>query len=355
MRLPVLTAVLLVASTARADPQATCDRLAAEARSQADVLDAPSIDLQGAHVPVVTATDPTLPATGSLQGRVSLAWSPSDLWRGVQLERVADADCKRAKTADKLDRVLAVGDRYGEVAAARAELQYLADHMKDVDALVADAEARFEHQRATAVELDELRERRTALALQIAERKETLATLEQLDGPEQSVGDLSTLVPAYRDSAVELEREQGKLREIAPWRVNLSGGVAESDQTDWFAVVEVSYSVGGLWQHGAEDRAAEARRREVSHDVHDASVRVDMLRKAMHASQLALTEELGAVDQMLEKLHQDLARVGALDEANDATHQLRARYTIQAIQLEARRAAITALVAARRALAGDPP
>jgi hypothetical protein len=354
-RLSVIAASLLAAHTASADPQATCDRLAAEAESQADVLYAPQVDLQGAHVPVVSTTDPTLPAANGLQARLSLAISPTDIWRGHELERVASADCVRTRYADKLDRVLAVGDRYGEVAAARAEVKYLSDHLADVDALVADAEARFEHQRATAVELDELRERGTALRLQIAERRETLATLEQLDGPEEPVHDLAALVPAYRDSAVVLEREQGKLREIAPWRISVSGGVAEADQTDWFAIVDVTYSIGGLWQHGAEDRAADARRREVAHDVHDASVRVDMLRRAMHASALALAEELGAIDQMIEKLHADLSRLGSLEDANDATHQLRARYTIQAIQLEARRAAITALVVARRALAGDPP
>ncbi|HEY1812094.1 MAG TPA: hypothetical protein VGG74_07035 [Kofleriaceae bacterium] len=354
-RLPVLVAAgLFAARTANADPQATCDRLAAEADSQADVLYSPQIDVQGAHVPVISTTDPTLAAAGGFQARASLGISPTDMWRGHLIQRVASADCKRAKYADELDRILAVGDRYGELASTRAEVDYLSAHLAEVDALVADAEARLEHQRATAVEVDEIRERRTALHLQIAESKETLATLEQLDGPEVPVQDVAALVPAYRDSVVALEREQGSVRELAPWRITVSGGLAEADHADWFAIVDVTYSVGGIWQHRAEDRAADARHREAEHDEHDASVRLEMLRRAMHASALALTDELADVDQMLEKLHADLARLASADDSNDATHQLHARYTIQAIQLEARRASITALVAARRALAGDP-
>jgi phage host-nuclease inhibitor protein Gam len=68
-----------------------------------------------------------------------------------------------------------------------------------------------------------------------------------------------------------------------------------------------------------------------------------------------LTEELAAVDDMIGKLRADVTRLDTIGDANDATHQLRGRYTIQLIQLEARRASITALVAARRSLAGDSP
>jgi hypothetical protein len=353
LRCAVVMAVL--AGPAAADPGATCDRVAAEAQSQADVLYGPQVVVDGAHVPSVTnVVDPTMPPSNGLQARVSVVVSPSDMWRGHVIERIARADCTHARTADQLDRVLAIGDRWGEIAAARAELKFLADHVGDVDALVADAEMRFEHQRATAIELDELHERRTALQLQIAERKETLAVLEQLDGSEPA-GELAQLVPAYRTSAIDLEREQGSLRQLAAWRVDVRGGIAAADTTDWFAIAEVTYSIGGLWQRGAEDRAIAARKRELEHDVHDASVRVDMLRRAMHASAAALTEELAAVDDMIGKLRADIGRLDAIGDANDATHQLRGRYTIQLIQLEARRASITALVAARRSLAGDAP
>ena len=162
MLLGVSTATLVVFSLtttiAAADGTgAVCERLRAEARAEAVLLYAPRILVEGARAPsVVDAGDP-VGVTDGLQARASLGFSTVDALRGRALERIARAECSRTIAADRAGRALGVGARFGELAAVRAEIAYLEHHLPEIDALVSDAIERFEHQRATAIEVDELR------------------------------------------------------------------------------------------------------------------------------------------------------------------------------------------------------
>jgi hypothetical protein len=351
---PFAVAILTATAAAHADSP-TCDRLRAEARSQAVVLYGPQVELEGAHVPGISdAADPTMPVAHGLQGRLSIIISPIDMLRGRAIERVASAECDRVATAARLDKVLAIGSRFGELAAARAELAYLEAHLGDLDAFIADTASRFEHQRATAIELDELRERRTEMQLHIAERREALTMLEEIDG-EEPVVDLDRAVGAYRTAALTVQDRTADVRTLSPWHVAVRGGGAGADHADWFAVVQVGYAFGGIWQGDAEATARSARARELAGDVREAAVRVEQLQRAMRRSERALATELATIDDLIGKLRADRDRIDNLGETSDAAHQLHARYSIQLIELEGRRAAVAALVAARKPLAGGPP
>ena len=89
---------LLVAATpARADDarSPTCRRILAEAGSQADLLFAPRLSVQGLRVPTEGDIDGgnTLAGDG-YQARASLALSPLDMYKGALVMRGARAECR---------------------------------------------------------------------------------------------------------------------------------------------------------------------------------------------------------------------------------------------------------------------
>ncbi|MCW5801806.1 MAG: hypothetical protein KIT31_05420 [Deltaproteobacteria bacterium] len=243
----------LAAGTAHADKSATCARLRAEARAEAVVMYAPRLQLEGARAPrVVDAADPV--ATAGLQARASLALSVTDAMRGRAIERIAAADCARVHAADQAARVLGVGTKIGELAATRAEIAYREAHLGEVDRLVAEAMARFEAQRATAYEVDELRDRRAAMRVRIADLYHSLGLLEELDGGLAGTPPLARIAGDVIEAELAADHRRAELRSIAAWRVEVRGGVAAGDRPDWFATVHVGYSFGQPAQAAANRR-----------------------------------------------------------------------------------------------------
>ncbi len=353
----VVVPLLLAAATASASADvgaATCDRLRAEARSEAALLYAPRLELEGARAPIVIdATDPAARASDGLQARVALALSPVDMLRGRAVQRVAAAECARIAIGDRLDDVLTVGARYGQLAATRAELAYLDQHLPEIDALITEVAARFERQRATALEVDDLRTRRTGLRARVAELRQTRALLEALDGDVIAPARLDRLATDYRRAALDAERRRGDVRTLAAWRFDVRAGVAGGERTDWYAVAAVGYSFGQPWQRRAERQVVAARADELDRDPRGVAIQLDRLRTAMRDSVTELDHEQQDLDTELAELATEHARLGGLD--GDAARQLRARVTVARIELGAHRASVVALATARRALAGVTP
>ncbi len=334
---------------------AACERVTAAAHTEAVVLRAPRLEVQGAYLPALTdPADPTYDATTRAQARVALVVSPTDMLRARAIERVAASECTRDALVEQIDRTLAVGMQVGEADAARAELAYFEQHRGDLEQLVQDATTRFEHQLATALELDEVRERHAEIQLRIAERRRSLAALEALEDRAGALPDVTALLRAYRGAAVDVERRSGELRRISAWHVELHGGVAAATRMEWFGLIEVGYSLGGPWQRASAARAVAAKAREVVEDPRDAAVRLEHVRRAMQRSLSELRGELALLDDMLARLDADRARLDNAGELADTGRQLRARYTLQRISFGARRAAVVALIEARGRLTGDP-
>ncbi len=347
----LLASLLLTSARLAAADAPSCERARAEARSQAIVLYAPRIELQGAYVPDVrSASDPTLVDAPAIQARVAAAMSPVEIARGRAIERIADSQCQVATHAERIDRFLAVGTRTGDIEGATAELAYLEEHRAEVAALVDDVRARLERQRATALDLDVTREHLIAIDQRIADRRSTVAMLRELEQTAPVV-DLERELTAYREAAVELTRRSGKLRRLSAWRLDVRGGAAASDRADWFALVEIGYSLGGPWQGGAEDRAVRARQRELASDARDTAVRAEQVRRALSAAVEVSRGELRDLDATLAVLGADRDAANGADD-RDATFALRARYTYQLVMLGARRAALRALIEARSQITG---
>jgi len=349
-------AATLAAAPAQAAPDssAACERLRAEARSEAVVLYAPRVVVEGARVPVVVdaSSAAATPSQGP-QGRVSLALSPVDMLRGRAVERVAGAECGRLGWADRIEDVVTQGDRYGRLEAARAEEAYLRESMPRIDALVVDAEARLERQLTTALEVDDLRARRIRLRRTLAERHEERAVLEEMGSPRATPAELAAASAGYRRATLAVDRGRADLRRLGAWQVGLRAGVAAADEADWFGVVEVSYSLGGPWQRGADRRALAARDAELTRDDRELTARLARFTRAMEQSAEALAAELSALDAEIAVRTADRDRLAALD--GDRGRQLRVRAEVDLIELGGRRVFLDTLAAARRAVSTETP
>jgi hypothetical protein len=346
--------VATLVGSAAADTRAACTRLRAEARSEAVVLYAPRVVLEGARIPAVVDPSSDAVAPGDEpQGRVSLALSPVDMLRGRALERVAGAECGRLAWAARIDDVIAQGDQYGRLDAIRAEEAYLREQLPRVDALLADAEARLERQLTTALEVDDLRGRRLRIRRTLAERREARAVLQELGDARATPDELAAASTAYREAALDVDRGRADLRRLDAWQVGVRAGVAAADEADWFGVVEVSYSLGGPWQRGAERRARAARADELRGDDRELPARVDRFARVMAESADALAAELAWLDDEITLRTAEHTRLGALE--GDRGRALRVRAEIDLIELGARRVFVQTLVAARRAVTSRTP
>lgn len=333
----------------------TCDRLRAEAAAEAATLYAPRVLVEGARAPgVMDAADPVA-ATEGFQARASLGFSATDALRGRAIERIADAECARTIAADRAGRVLAVGLRFGELDATRAEIAYIEAKLPEVDALVGEVVDRFAAQRATAIEVDEMRTRRASLRIRLTAARRELGELELL---EQQRGQapqpaLAALAKDVRATEIEVTKRHADLRAMSAWTLDVRAGVAGGETADWFAVVELGYSLGQPFQARANRRAIRARTAEAQADDRAVAGQLDHLQRAMQRSAKDLAAEVATIETELAAQVAERERIASV--ANDAAKALVARFTLEIIELEARRTYLSALVTTRRSLAGDSP
>jgi hypothetical protein len=353
-----LAATITLASPARADgAAATCRKLRAEARSQAALLYAPRLTASLVHLPPGGALDPAQASFGDGdQVRGSIALSPVDAWRGHLVLRTADAECRRVAATLRLEPVLREGVEFGRAAALRAQIDFLTAALPRVGELVADAEARLARQILTAAEVDELRDRRHELRRQLIEARHELALLEEEafdrelePGSPTTAADLAAGVAAYERASLAAERAHSALRRVSPWQVDLRLGVVPSDGTQWFGVVEVSYSLGDLWQRKAERAYLDARTDELRDADAELHVRTERFTHAMARSAAGLGDELALVDEELARLDAERARLDALD--GDRAQEQRIRAELDGILLGARRTYLSRLLSARTRVA----
>ncbi len=349
-------AVVLLATAAPAAADPTCDRLEAEARAEAALLYAPRIEAEGARAPVAATTAEPDAIGGGLQARLAVAVSPIDMLRGRAIERVARAECVREAVATRIERVLALGPRAGERAAIDHELAYLAARAPDVEALVAEARARVASGRATALELDELRQRQRTLARRAADLAHQRALID--DEPADEPADaapvsLTALADAYRRAVAAVDRRRADTRALSAWQLEVRAGAAGGERLDWFVVAELGYSLGRPWQRAAERRLVRARAGELDADVRSPVARLARLRRVLAASATTLAGELAELDAELADLTAQEAQLAGLD--GDAARGLRARQTLTRLELEARRAGLEVLARNHRTLAEGAP
>jgi len=338
---------------AETDAEVRCRRIRAEADSTADLLFAPSVSVQGFHVPATGEVDPATLVGDGYHARALLTVSPVDLLRGRRVLGAARAECGAARAAELLERVLAQGVQYGRAAALRAEIARLDGSAARVDELVADAGARRERQIITLVEQNELTMRALKLRRQRAEARDDLALLEAQGHDEELPASAWDQLVHHEARTMEMERERSGFRKLAGWQLDLQVGAGPGDPVDWYGMVALSVDLGVIGQARAERRYLRARADELAGDDAALRDRLDRFGRAMEASATELAEELSLVTAQLALIAEERTQLGR--RSVDAWRQLDAVLELDAIELDARRAYLEQLIGTRRKAAAVRP
>ena len=184
------------------------------------------------------------------------------IYEGLATKDHADADCRRHRALDQVR-----GETVARALAAK--LKVLDAALADAQKLLAESDADMAAHRTTAQEATAMRLRVEDLRTLDEEAHHQLTTL-----PPVSDRPLGAAMTAYHSADADMEAAEAKLRRAQLVDVSVRAGVDEfldqsvANPTPYFALVSVGISFGALWQGGANDRAAAARKRmlEAGHD-----------------------------------------------------------------------------------------
>ncbi len=321
--------VVLLALAAPAAADDVCDHTRAVAAAEADLLVAPEL--------FVTAGYTQQPAI--LFGEVATTAQPRVI-AGLQLGLLkivagsatrgrADAECQRHLAAERIAR-----GPSGRALAAQVSV--LDGALAEGEAMVAKLAAEVDQQLATRPELIATRLRLDELRALATDAHRQLALLPATDAP------LAGAFADQRAAVAELEHREGRLRTLSAFDVSVRAGIDRSldhpTNTPYLATLSVTVNTGIVFQHGANARAASARRRLARTD--EADLAAQATTDGQRAAQLAT---------LIAQLEEDAAALARL--SGDDARRLRRSLWFDLVQRKAERAFLVARVSAVRELA----
>ena len=356
-RLAAAAALLMVACArlARAEDDAYCRRTRARAGDDSALLMWPRLLAEGVRIPGDTAAvGPTF--GDNYQVRLGVSFSPTDLYRGLEVGRVADASCRLHEASEQLEALLE-GSTDTAVAALRAQAAALESHRSAWNQLLADSRERLRAGVVTALEVDDLRRNVSGLERKLERARAEAERLEARRAQLAPAQPLEVLAAAVTRDTMQLESESTRLRALDGFQVRLSGGVIPSiasgtattaPRSEWFARVELSYSLGALASSARADDYLDARRRELE------TARYELPARAADRAAV-LRAQISSAQRSRELLEADEAAlgsmVGALDRAPGAvSDHARGMLALEGFSVEADRVFVSALIEALNAL-----
>ena len=256
------------------------------------------------------------PATTSgFQLRVGLSYSLIDPLRALRLYSAADADCAAEDARAALEAAVDSGAGTAEIAAHRAQAEFLSVHQAEVDAVVGRARTRLTQRLITVFDLNHILESAEQLERKAAQANGAAARLEAVSIGQPSSHSARSLSEAFIRRRGEHEQSLSSLHTLDAWNVRLQGGVipVEGTKLDWFGWLELSYSLGGPFQHAAESRYRAARQKELRSDAHQLPAQIDRQGKVLRAQSEQATAELRVVEKRLAQLGATLAELDVSD------------------------------------------
>ena len=154
----------------------------------------------------------------------------------------------------------------------------------------------------------------------------------------------------YETRSISYEESVQHVRNLSPWKLDVTGGATAHPNVDYFGVVQLSYNFGGIFALGAEQRAVDARAAELKNARYEMRHQVESLRRELRASVEFLKKQVARIDEELARLAKERAVVEPT-EAPNKTHLL-AVLTLQVIDLEAERVFLNALAERQSAIGG---
>jgi hypothetical protein len=196
--------------------------------------------------------------TSNLRLIAGINYRLTGIYEGYATKDKADADCRRHRALD---------DVRGETAARAfaAKAKVLDAELAQAAQILAIAQADYEARRTTAQEATALRLRVDELRELDAETHQQLAALPFTGGDHP----LGSALASYQRADADMETADAKLRRAQLVDLSVRAGVDEfldstANPAPYFAVVQATISFGALWQGGANERAAAARKRLVA-------------------------------------------------------------------------------------------
>jgi hypothetical protein len=336
---------MLLTAEARADDTTDyCNKVTAQARSEAVLLMAPSASAQLIRYPANNVADVTgLQVGKGIQPRASVSYGVVDMVRGMGVMDVAAADCKRQQVGATLQELVVQRADIGRLPALESQIKFIDEQRPAIAAILHESEERLAARTTTLVEVHELRKG----ALEIDRKALTAArdaAVLRRRGFKMPDRPLSELVNQYDERALAYDERVGHVRKVQAWKLDLSGGIATAPEVDWFAVASLSYNFGGLLQGSAEEHAQTSRQRELKNARYELRHQIETLADELRVEQQEGKTELAALDRELAQVERERATLDSLDAPNKSS--VLATLTMEAISLGADRAYLRAYLEA---------
>lgn len=308
--------LIVHASPASADNSAYCKQVRARARSEASLLMAPRLIAQGIRFPQGGAIDVGQTAGTGYQVRAAVAASPLDVYRGVRTLRVGEAECAEHDAAAEVQELIEHGQDLARSAALSAQVQYLATHQSDWRSIADSADKRFANRLVTLTDLLDIRRRTSDLDRRLSQ---VAGELRQLEAGNHGIrlDSLPSRAQDYIHHAARLAEEVAALRDLDSWEFRVMGGVIPATSVDWYAMAELSVSLGAIERHRQGQGEVRARAEEVRSAHYEVGAKLGEYQERLDAALEQAERELAIVTRDLTELTSTLAALPTTDGHND--------------------------------------
>lgn len=331
-------------------PNDYCQKVTARAEGDAALLIAPTAHAQVIRFPNAGPVDTSGVQLGQgVQPRAALSIGLIDIYKGFGVLDVAQADCLRQQAIAPLEEVVLQRAEIGRLPALQRKLAFLKDQSSKVEQIVRNAEERFAAHTSTLTELQEVRLHALEFGRRLAETARDVAVLQSrnLETPQQP---LAKALETYEQRSVDFENSVAHVRNLQPWKFQVTGGVTGTPAVDWFGVAELSYNVGGLFQGPAERRAVAARANELKNARYEMRHQVDTIARELKVSVEHSRSQARAIDAELARIERERAALDGTDAPNK--HTVLAAMALETIDLEAEKTFLVALADKQSAFGG---
>lgn len=355
-RTPRLLALVLAATTCcpvaaygqqrpqvHAGEQAQCRYIEEQARAEASTLQAPELVVQVLRFPDAYGLEGTTWGQG-FQGRLGLAYSPTDLLKGFEVENLGAARCRAHRSETRaISGLDGVWNRIRH-GALQARLEFLEQRRAAWLSIQQRAELRLSEQLITRSEAVDVRRRVQALEEQVLEAEARLAELDATaaDGSAAAASP-ALLVQEHVEAELLAERAQSNVRKLTAWQFRLTGGVIPTPrEVNWYSVAEFRLNLGAPQLYHHLERAEDARKQALRESVRELPARLTRLRAEARAIDQQSKKRLALLERQLSHIDAD---VSALERAqNETGKQLRDALELERIAAEAERVSLQRLI-----------
>lgn len=328
----------------RDSEQAQCHYLREQARAEATPLQSPELVVQVLRFPDSYGVEGTTWGQG-FQGRLGLAYSPTDLIKGLELTELGDARCRahrlETRAAVALDLVL---DR-ARSAALESRLRFLERQQATWQAVQERTERRLAEQLITRNEAVEVRRRIHSLEVELLDTEAEFASLEARRGglSDAQEAPVAALVRQYADAELEVEQAHSEVRKMSAWQLRVTGGVIPSpSEVNWYSVAEFRVNLGAPTQYQHLDNAEAARQAALNESLRELPAQLSRVQREARAIGQQSEKRLVLLDRHLSDIDADVSALTSTE--HDAASQLKDSLQLERIEAEAERVSLQSLL-----------